>query len=70
MSHTKRALAARDNSQFICRLSMERCRSTIAHMRAVLHVCEEGTGEDVAEALHQMIHVLDLELAHSLKKMG
>ena len=69
MSHTKRALAARDNRQFICRLSMERCRSTIAHMRAVLHVCE-GTGEDVTEALHQMIHVLDLELANSLKKMG
>lgn len=68
MSHRKRALAARDNSQFICRLSLERCRRYVSHMQAVLHMCD-GTGEDVAEALRHMMHSLDSELSHSLKTM-
>lgn len=69
MSQYKRALAASDNSQFIYRLSMERCRNYINHMQAVLHICE-GTGDDVAETLRQMMHMLDLEISHSLEVMG
>lgn len=69
MSKTERARLARDNSQFISRLSLERCRAYIAHMRAVLHVCEE-TGDDVAEALQHMMQALDTELHHHLQKIG
>ena len=69
MSQRKRALAARETSQFICRLSMERCRHYVGHMQAVLHICE-GTTEDVAETLQQMMHILDLEISHSLETMG
>lgn len=66
MSKTKRAMAARDNSQFICRLSLERCKGYISHMQAILHVCD-SKGEDVTEALHQVMHILDIELSHQLK---
>ena len=69
MSRNKKALAASDNSQFIYRLSMERCRNYISHMQAVLHICE-GTGDDVTETLSQMMHILDLEISHSLEVMG
>lgn len=69
MSKSKQARLACENSQFLHRLSMERCRSYVTHMRAILHMCEDS-GEDITDALHQMIHVLDLELTHSLKKIG
>ena len=68
MSHYKRAKVARDNSQFIRRLSLERCRSYISHMQAVLHICD-SRGEDVAEALCQIMQALDAELAHNLKAL-
>ena len=69
MSKRKRALAARENSQFIHRLSMERCRAHINHMQAILYM-GEGAGVDVAEALRQMMHVLDIELSHNLENMA
>lgn len=69
MRKNERARLARDNSQFISRLSLERCRSYVTHMRAILHVCEE-TGEDVADALHHMMQALDMELDHHLQKIG
>ena len=68
MSKGKRAQAAQNNSRFIYRLSMERCRSYISHMQAILHICE-GTTDDVALALQQMMHMLDLEISHSLEVM-
>jgi 16S rRNA (uracil1498-N3)-methyltransferase len=61
--------ASRENSQFIYRLSMERCRAHINHMQAILYM-GEGAGVDVAEALRQMMHVLDIELSHNLENMA
>lgn len=69
MSKSKQARLACENSQFIYRLSLERCRGYISHMQAILHICEE-TGDDVAEALHHMMQALDMELRHSMQKMG
>ncbi|MFN3828024.1 MAG: hypothetical protein ACK4NR_10430 [Micavibrio sp.] len=65
MSSTKRAVAACSNSQFLTRLSIERCRAYVSHMQAVLHVCDIR-GEDVTEALHQMMNMLDQELSQNL----
>ncbi len=69
MSAHKRVGLARENSQFICRLSIERCRGYISHMQAILHMCE-GTGEDVTDTLHHMMQTLDAELCLSLQKIG
>lgn len=69
MSQDKRARLARENSLFISRLSIERCRGYIAHMQAILHVCE-GTGEDVAETLQHMMQTLDAELRWNLQNIG
>lgn len=69
MSKDKRVRLARENSQFISRLSIERCRGYISHMQAILHMCE-GTGEDVAETLLHMMQTLDAELRWNLQKIG
>ncbi len=69
MSQDKRARLAHENSQFISRLSIERCRGYISHMQAILHMCE-GTGEDVAETLQHMMQTLDTELRWNLQKIG
>lgn len=69
MSEIKRAALARANIQFAHRLSIERCRGYITHMQALLHVCE-GAGEEVTEALQQVIVLLDLELSHNLKQLS
>ncbi len=69
MSKTKQVRLACENSQFISRLSMERCRSYISHMQAILHMCE-GTGDDVAETLQHMMQALDAELRWNLQNIG
>lgn len=69
MSKTRQARLACENSQFIHRLSIERCRGYVSHMQAILHVCE-GTGGDVAETLQHMMQTLDAELRWNLQKNG
>ncbi|QQG37068.1 MAG: hypothetical protein HYS17_04700 [Micavibrio aeruginosavorus] len=70
MSEIKRAVQARTNIQFAHRLSIERCRGYISHMQALLHVGEGVTGEELTEALQQVIILLDMELTHSLKQLS
>lgn len=67
MSKAERARLACENSQFISRLSIERCRGYVSHMQAILHVCD-GAGEDVAETLHHMMQTLDAELRWNLQR--
>lgn len=67
MSKTKRAVAARENSLFLNRLSIERCQGYIHHAQAILHVCE-SVNDDVAEALQHLMQSLDLELRHNLQR--
>ncbi len=67
MSKSKRAVAARENSQFLNRLAIERCRGYIHHAQAILHVCE-NVNEDVAEALQHLMQSLDLELRLNLQR--
>ena len=67
MSKSKQARLACENSQFLYRLSLERCRSYITHMQAALHVCGETSGE-VRDALQHMMQALDMELRHNLQR--
>lgn len=70
MSNTKRARLARHNNvQFAQQLSIERCQGYISHMQALLYVCE-GAGEELTEALQQVIVLLDLELSYNLKRLS
>lgn len=73
MTNSKGARVALENRQFLCRLSIERCRTYLSHMQAILHVCDRpvpSLNHDIQENLEQMISILDMELNQNLSNLA
>lgn len=57
----------------IGRLSIERCQSHVAHLHALMHLCEPATmGMDglVAESMLRIMAHLESDLSHSARAMS
>ncbi len=56
--------------QLIDRLALERCRQHLAHMQALLHLCETPgvAGPPVRQTLQRLIALTDSELGESLAR--
>lgn len=56
------------NALLVGRLSLERCQNYLAHLHALLHLCEidePGFDRLVAQSARKLIADLESELAHS-----
>ncbi len=61
------------NAVLVGRLSIERCQTHVAHLHALMHLCEPpcfGMDELVAESARRIMQNLESELEHSAEVMG
>lgn len=61
------------NSAIVGRLTIERCQVHVAHLLALMHLCEPvATGTDtlVAESMLRIVKDLESDLMHSAKAIS
>lgn len=64
----KRKTNRTGNASVLCRLGIERCRTNLSHLLAIMHLCEpESLGLDpwLAETARQIVAAIDRELCAS-----
>ena len=60
------------NSIIVTKLSIERCQYAIAHLHALMHLCEPqdiGVEEPVATSIRVVLEAMNKELSHSYETL-
>ena len=60
------------NAILVSRLSIERCQSYLAHLHAIMHLCDDAMARDelVTESVINIMRTIESELAHSASALG
>ncbi len=61
------------NAVIVSRISIERCQNHLAHLHALMHLCEpDHLGHDsfVAESVLRVMEIMESDLVHSAKALS